>query len=71
MARWVAIAAACFLLAVAIPVSWSTWYVREYARHSCAALEVLTSGPAPRSSQPQFRKFYAGLRYWEKADGCG
>lgn len=70
MRKWVAVAVVCLIVAIAIPVGYTTWYVREYAKHSCQALAALTTGPPPSPSQRQLWKFYTGLRYWESSDGC-
>lgn len=75
MGKWIASAIIFFILAVAIPVGYSTLYTRAQIQHECAALELLTAQPPvpPIPGKPtsfEVYRFYAALSAWEHADGC-
>lgn len=77
MGRWVAVLIVCIVIAIAVPIGYSTWITVTYARHSCQALEVLTQKPVPKPTDPsanpsreQGYELYLGLKYWEREDGC-
>lgn len=65
-----------FILAVAIPVVYSTLYVRDQLRHECASLELLTSQPVakPQPGKPtsaEVYRLYQDIQLWKHEDGCG
>jgi len=71
------VACACLVVCIGVPVGFTVWYVEDYARHACTALEVLTSqavaapaDPAANPSREETYKLYLGLVAWKRADGC-
>ena len=52
-------------------------YVQQYARHSCQALELITSKSVPKPGNPTANpsreatyEFGQAVLYWEREDGC-
>lgn len=77
MAKWVIVLVVSLVVAIAIPIVYSTWITISYARHSCQALETLTNTPVPKPADPKANpsregqyELYLGLLNWKREDGC-
>lgn len=77
MWRWIAVAVVCVLVLEAGPSLYAAWEIRQYARHACEALDVLTAAPVHPPANPaampareQVYRLYLGLDSWARADGC-
>jgi hypothetical protein len=74
---WVAVAVIMMSVAVLLPVGVAVWYVNQYEKHACQALEILTSIPAPKPADPAANpsrelnyRFHNALTYWQRENGC-
>jgi uncharacterized membrane protein len=66
------------LALAALNLLYTANYVSQYERHSCQALNLLVSIPAPKPADPAANpsrelnyRFHEALVYWQTSNGCG